>query len=32
MSGKIYRDYFNIDPKYYSAVTADLIYSGKVSW
>lgn len=32
MSGKIYRDYFNIDPKYYSAVTADLVYSGKVSW
>ena len=32
MSGKIYRDYFNIDPKYYAAVTADLIYSGKVSW
>ena len=32
MSKKIYRDYFNIDPKYYSAVTADLIYSGKVSW
>lgn len=32
MSRKIYRDYFNIDPKYYAAVTADLIYSGKVSW
>lgn len=32
MSGKIYRDYFNIDPKYYAAVTADLIDSGKVSW
>lgn len=32
MSGKIYRDYFNIDPRYYAAVTADLIYSGKVSW
>lgn len=32
MSKKIYRDYFNIDPKYYAAVTADLIYSGKVSW
>ena len=32
MSGKIYRDYFNIDPKYYAAVTADLINSGKVSW
>ena len=32
MRGKIYRDYFNIDPKYYAAVTADLIESGKVSW
>ncbi len=32
MSRKIYRDYFNIDPKYYAAVTADLISSGKVSW
>ncbi len=32
MSKKIYRDYFNIDPKYYAAVTADLIDSGKVSW
>ena len=32
MSGKLYRDYFNIDPKYYAAVTADLISSGKVSW
>lgn len=29
---KLYRDYFNIDPKYYAAVTADLIESGKVSW
>lgn len=29
---KIYLDYFNIDPKYYAAVTADLIESGKVSW
>ncbi len=27
-----YNNYFNIDPKYYSAVTADLIASGKVSW
>lgn len=32
MEKKIYRDYFNIDPKYYAAVTADLIDSGKVSW
>lgn len=29
---KLYRDYFNIDPKYYAAVTADLIESGMVSW
>ena len=29
---KLYRDYFNIDPRYYAAVTADLISSGKVSW
>lgn len=29
---KLYQDYFNIDPKYYAAVTADLIESGKVSW
>ena len=32
MAKKIYRDYFNIDPKYYAAVTADLIESGKVLW
>ena len=32
MSKKIYKDYFNIDPKYYAAVTAELIESGKVSW
>lgn len=33
MSGKkLYRDYFNIDPKYYAAVTADLIESGMVNW
>lgn len=33
MTGKkLYKDYFNIDPKYYAAVTADLIESGKVSW
>ena len=33
MTGKkLYRDYFNIDPKYYAAVTADLIESGMVSW
>lgn len=32
MSDKIYRDYFNIDPKYYSAVTADLIKTGQVKW
>ena len=29
---KLYRDYFNINPKYYAAVTADLIAQGKVSW
>ena len=32
MGDKIYRDYFNIDPKYYSAVTADLIKTGQVKW
>lgn len=32
MNDKIYRDYFNIDPKYYAAVTADLIKSGQVKW
>ena len=30
MAGKkLYKDYFNIDPKYYAAVTADLIESGR---
>ncbi len=29
---KYYKDYFNINPKYYAAVTADLIAQGKVSW
>ena len=29
---KLYRDYFNIDPKYYAAVTAKLIEEGKVDW
>jgi len=28
----LYNEYFNIDPKYYAAVTADLIDQGKVSW
>ena len=32
MSKKTYKDYFNIDPKYYAAVTADLIKSGEVKW
>lgn len=33
MAGKkLYKDYFNIDPKYYAAVTADLIESGMVSF
>ena len=29
---KLYRDYFDIDPKYYPAVTADLIKTGQVQW
>ena len=29
---KLYKDYFDIDPKYYAAVTADLIKTGKVKW
>ena len=29
---RYYKDYFNIDPKYYAAVTADLIREGKVDW
>lgn len=28
----LYKDYFNIDPKYYSAVTEQLIKDGDVSW
>lgn len=32
MSKKTYKDYFNINPKYYAAVTADLIKSGEVKW
>lgn len=32
MGNKIYKDYFNIDPKYYAAVTADLIKNGEVKW
>lgn len=32
MSKITYKDYFNIDPKYYAAVTADLIKSGEVKW
>ncbi len=32
MTKNLYQDYFNIDPKYYAAVTADLIAQGKVSW
>ena len=32
MNKKTYKDYFNIDPKYYAAVTEDLIKSGKVKW
>lgn len=30
--GKKYLQYFDIDPKYYAAVTADLIKQGKVKW
>ena len=29
---KKYREYFNIDPKYYAAVTAELIKKGEVKW
>jgi hypothetical protein len=29
---KVYKEYFDIDPKYYAAVTADLIDKGLVSW
>lgn len=32
MAEQLYRDYFNIDPKYFPAVTADLVASGEVSW
>lgn len=28
----LYKEYFNINPKYHAAVTADLIEQGKVSW
>lgn len=28
----LYKDYFNIDPKYYAAVTAELIKNGTVKW
>lgn len=29
---KRYKEYFDIDPKYYAAVTADLIKQGEVKW
>lgn len=32
MNNKVYKDYFNIDPKYYAAVTEALIKSGQVRW
>lgn len=32
MMGKKYLQYFDIDPKYYAAVTADLIKQGQVKW
>ena len=30
MSKKTYKDYFNIDPKYYAAVKGELIKNGEV--
>ena len=32
MADKMYREYFDIDPKYYAAVPAELVAQGKVSW
>lgn len=32
MSKKLYKDYFNIAPKYFPQVTKELINQGKVSW
>lgn len=32
MAGKLYKDYFQIDPKYFPQVTEALIKEGKVSW
>lgn len=32
MAERFYKEYFDINPKYYAAVTADLIKQGKVSW
>ena len=29
---KLYKDYFNIKPKYYATVTKDLIEKGEVTW
>ena len=29
---KMYKEYFAIDPKYYAAVTAELIRKGEVKW
>ncbi len=31
-TSKTYREYFNINPKYYAAVTPELVEEGKVSW
>ncbi len=32
MLSELYKDYFSIDPKYYPAVNAELIRSGRVKW
>lgn len=32
MAAKLYKDYFEIDPKYFPQVTKSLIEDGKVSW
>lgn len=32
MNTTVYKEYFDINPKYYAAVTADLIKSGDVKW
>ncbi|MBR2215718.1 MAG: hypothetical protein IJ849_08180 [Selenomonadaceae bacterium] len=32
MARQVYRDYFDIDSRYYAAVTPELVEEGKVSW